>query len=435
MGGHTPLFHYIYHSKSTRVNHLNSAVDFNRIICCGLIRLDNIVNHPDLKKRYLMRAILGKRGVAYMSRQLDWLNNDKHPLGQIFYLFLVGGGLIEFFLLTVSRVHKEMQWWIVIPIIVWTYTSFYMASTIDPGFITSKNVDRACQIFDYDYWLFTPRKCTTCKTLKPARSKHCSVCKGCIARLDHHCVWINNCVGHYNNRWFLSFLISTSMYCAMGAFYSFRALQLTYKELDLGRRLYRDPRISKIVNMPFWIQMNYLSQAEPRISAFFLFTGILAVIVFLFFLYQSSFVIWGITSNESFKWEDCAYAIKVGALEHVPKCVYDYNRDYRRLKTAVLVNGPKSRAARIFRQRTLEVDKIMQCSSDEDEAKSTHTQVSSKQDATQRGKTVVDEPTLVAYYLASTHGKRMSNIYNLGIWQNIMQVCFPQSLDLNQNKR
>ncbi|OAJ36328.1 hypothetical protein BDEG_20513 [Batrachochytrium dendrobatidis JEL423] len=154
----------------------------------------------------------------------------------------------------------------------------------------------------------------------------------------------------------------------MGAFYSFRALQLTYKELDLGRRLYRDPRI-------------------------------------------------------------------IGALEHVPQCVYDYNRDYRRLITAVLVNGPKSRAARIFRQRTLEVDKIMQCSSDEDEAKSTHTQVSSKQDATQRGKTVVDEPTLVAYYLASTHGKRMSNIYNLGIWQNIMQVCFPQSLDLNQNKR
>ncbi|KAH6563430.1 hypothetical protein BASA62_008524 [Batrachochytrium salamandrivorans] len=133
---------------------------------------------------YMLRSIIGYRGMAYLDRQLKWLNNDKHPLGQIFYLFLVVGGLIEFVLQTVPRIHQKMEWWIVVPITTWTYAAFYLASTSDPGYINRDNVDKACTIFDYDYWIFTPRKCTTCDITKPARSKHCSVCKGCIARSE-----------------------------------------------------------------------------------------------------------------------------------------------------------------------------------------------------------------------------------------------------------
>ncbi|GAB1602411.1 palmitoyltransferase ZDHHC23-like isoform X1 [Argonauta hians] len=45
--------------------------------------------------------------------------------------------------------------------------------------------------------------CGFCNTRKPPRSGHCYVCGCCISLRDHHCVWINNCIGANNHRVFL----------------------------------------------------------------------------------------------------------------------------------------------------------------------------------------------------------------------------------------
>lgn len=45
--------------------------------------------------------------------------------------------------------------------------------------------------------------CPTCKIVKTPRSKHCNVCDRCVERLDHHCPWLNNCVGITNHIYFL----------------------------------------------------------------------------------------------------------------------------------------------------------------------------------------------------------------------------------------
>ncbi|MED6250961.1 hypothetical protein ATANTOWER_017398 [Ataeniobius toweri] len=57
--------------------------------------------------------------------------------------------------------------------------------------------------------------CPVCKIMRPPRAGHCRTCGSCVQRLDHHCVWINSCVGQANHRSFLQTVcvfVLTSVY-------------------------------------------------------------------------------------------------------------------------------------------------------------------------------------------------------------------------------
>ncbi|KAF2019413.1 hypothetical protein BU24DRAFT_386296 [Aaosphaeria arxii CBS 175.79] len=86
---------------------------------------------------------------------------------------------------------------------------FTMAS--DPGFVpksasrsASKAViDELMELRQFDEKQF----CVPCMVRKPLRSKHCKRCERCVAKTDHHCPWVNNCVANNNHRHFLFYIL------------------------------------------------------------------------------------------------------------------------------------------------------------------------------------------------------------------------------------
>ena len=50
--------------------------------------------------------------------------------------------------------------------------------------------------------------CPFCKVIRLPQSRHCNICNKCVDRYDHHCPWVNNCVGIDNHGVFMSFLLS-----------------------------------------------------------------------------------------------------------------------------------------------------------------------------------------------------------------------------------
>jgi len=90
--------------------------------------------------------------------------------------------------------------------------NFFRAVTLDPGTCPKPASDDELKSIIEDLAsegrLNGQTFCIQCMARKPLRSKHCRVCDKCIARSDHHCPWVWNCVGANNHRQFLLFVIT-----------------------------------------------------------------------------------------------------------------------------------------------------------------------------------------------------------------------------------
>lgn len=70
------------------------------------------------------------------------------------------------------------------------------------------------------------RFCPYCQYYTPPRAHHCVICRTCILRRDHHCYFAGKCIGHYNQRYFVAFLLYVTVAALLGIVLSFWAVSI-----------------------------------------------------------------------------------------------------------------------------------------------------------------------------------------------------------------
>ena len=78
--------------------------------------------------------------------------------------------------------------------------------------------------------------CPDCLVIRTPRSRHCSVCNQCVERYDHHCPWINNCVGAKNHSFFMCFVSSVIFSLSFVFFYTGYGLSRIYAQEEIQRK-------------------------------------------------------------------------------------------------------------------------------------------------------------------------------------------------------
>ncbi|KAE8617582.1 hypothetical protein XENTR_v10009126 [Xenopus tropicalis] len=131
---------------------------------------------------------------------------------------LTWGVTLVLFLHDTDLYHQENQWKLLQPLsfgllVLCSVLLYFAVSLMDPGYVLSDCNKKPLPTY-LEQGVMIPeapsgmrlRRCGYCLLQQPIRARHCKTCHHCVRRFDHHCPWIENCVGERNHPLFMLYL-------------------------------------------------------------------------------------------------------------------------------------------------------------------------------------------------------------------------------------
>jgi palmitoyltransferase len=125
---------------------------------------------------------------------------------------------LSFTVIQLYYITNSIPYWAAIKsdiVFILSFTFFFLSWLKDPGYLKKDSK------IDFNTVLekFDPNTlCPECEVIRTERSRHCNICNRCVERFDHHCPWINNCVGVRNHAFFFLYIAFTISYIGTALF-------------------------------------------------------------------------------------------------------------------------------------------------------------------------------------------------------------------------
>ena len=107
--------------------------------------------------------------------------------------------------------------WFPILLMIFSGAMIFFVVTVraDPGYMQGKSSIPFVRLVEkFEANLLCPH----CEVICTADSRHCYTCNQCVERYDHHCQWVNNCIGIGNHSYFFLFIIMQDLYLILVCF-------------------------------------------------------------------------------------------------------------------------------------------------------------------------------------------------------------------------
>ncbi|GAB7349410.1 hypothetical protein MBLNU459_g8527t1 [Dothideomycetes sp. NU459] len=354
--------------------------------------------------RSLDGNITGGRLTTSLAHLTNYMLYKNNPIVLIIFLGLLTTSASIFLRSTWILLSYEQA--LPLPILVTLpYLFTYLCVCSRADYITASNHADRLLDYPYDHVLYRPKHlCRTCGFAKPARSKHCSLCGVCVAKTDHHCPWVMNCLGRNNYRWFLLLLLALGVLEIYGAYLAWAVISPHLRiRSSLGwfeRAYWQD------VGNAFVHAINVGGLSVSGVGLLAATTAPLPLGLLSYHVY----LVWaGMTTNETAKWADWKDDMADGVVYKAKRsAVVARNRERRRQQRSQTPGSAPS-----FGSNAAD-------SSDDDEP-----QVKWPKNIDQMILRTTDgKPPYAQEHMwqRATSLDDVDNLYDLGFWENLMNI-------------
>ena len=173
--------------------------------------MDIVDELKDDKLKADLRELLKKQPnyipCCHIRQPMKKINPSNATLGS--FIAMVGGSYVALLLFVFPYIYADG--WFPIITIMWISTMVFFTATvkIKPGFMRGTSAIPFLRLVEK----FEPNMlCPACEVICTSDSRHCYICNQCVERFDHHCQWVNNCIGIKNHSYFFFFICAQAIY-------------------------------------------------------------------------------------------------------------------------------------------------------------------------------------------------------------------------------